>query len=60
MKRTFLMAAMVAAVVCAGTDASAQKKAKKSQLVLDGTAVNVNGKDFPCRGKTEGQEHAGH
>ncbi len=41
MKRTFL-AAMVAAVVCAGTDASAQKKAKKSQLVLDGTVVNVN------------------
>ena len=37
MKRTFLLAAMVAAVVCAGTDASAQKKAKKSQLVLDGT-----------------------
>ena len=42
MKRTFLLAAMVAAVVCAGTDASAQRKAKKSQLVLDGTAVNVN------------------
>ena len=42
MKRTFLLAAMVAAVVCAGTDASAQKKAKKSQLVLDGTVVNVN------------------
>ena len=33
---------MVAAVVCAGTDASAQRKAKKSQLVLDGTVVNVN------------------
>ena len=42
MKRTFLLAAMVAAVVCAGTDASAQRKAKKSQLVLDGTVVNVN------------------
>lgn len=42
MRKTVLLAAVLAAVVCAGSDASAQKKAKKSQLVLDGTVVNVN------------------
>ena len=42
MKRTFLVAAMVAAVVCVGTDASAQRKVRKGQLVLDGSVVNVN------------------
>ena len=42
MKRTFLVAAMVAAVVCVGTDASAQRKIRKGQLVLDGSVVNVN------------------
>lgn len=42
MKRTFLVAAMVAAVVCVGTDASAQRKVRKGKLVLDGSVVNVN------------------
>lgn len=42
MRKAILMAAVATAVVCAGPDMAAQKKAKKSQLVLDGSVVNVN------------------
>lgn len=42
MKKSILLIAVTAAVFCAGADASAQRKIKKSQLVLDGSAVNVN------------------
>ncbi len=42
MKRAIILAAVLTMVVCAGTDASAQRKAKKSKLVLDGSVVYVN------------------
>lgn len=42
MKKTILLITVTAAVFCAGADASAQRKIKRSQLVLDGSAVNVN------------------
>ena len=42
MKRSIILTVAVAAVVCAGTDAMAQRKTQKSRLVLDGSAVYVN------------------
>lgn len=42
MRKAFLLAAVTVAVICAGTDASAQRKTRKSQLVLDGSVINVN------------------
>lgn len=42
MKRTILLAAVLTAAFCVGTDVQAQRKVKKSQLILDGTVVNVN------------------
>ena len=42
MKRAIVLTAVAAALLCAGADASAQRKVRKSQLVLDGTVVNVN------------------
>lgn len=42
MKRAIVLTAVAAVLLCAGADASAQRKVRKSQLVLDGTAVNVN------------------
>jgi acetyl esterase/lipase len=41
-KKVLMMFAVSAALACIGTDATAQRKSHKNQLILDGSVVNVN------------------
>ena len=41
-EKVLMMFAVSAALACIGTDATAQRKSHKNQLILDGSVVNVN------------------